>query len=519
MTDARTILAGVLVLTAAIAPRAVAAPIETLLMPGKVAAAHARIEQDCMQCHDRANRERQAQLCSACHKDVAADVRAGTGWHGRLPNVGRIQCSSCHTEHLGRDGDIVHLSPLALDHTATDFPLEDRHASVPCSSCHASGKRYREAPRQCAACHRDDDAHSGRLGPDCGKCHAARGWSDTRFDHHATGYDLRGRHASLACATCHAANRYDGTPTRCVSCHAPDDAHQGARGADCASCHDEVRWKASGFDHARAANFALLGAHAQLACGACHKSKDLHDALPRDCAGCHVADDAHASRLGPACDRCHSSTSWAPAAFDHARDAHLALEGRHATLDCHACHTASVAKQKLSHECQSCHRADDVHVGQLGAACDQCHGLQAWTTGVEFDHDFTQFPLVGLHVAVPCVQCHATREFRGTATDCYACHKRDDQHKGSLGRQCADCHTPNGWNLWRFDHARATGFALAGAHDRLECDACHREPPDRVKLRADCASCHLRDDVHHGQFGRQCERCHNTTTFKGARRQ
>jgi len=505
-------------LTAAIATRAGAAPIETLLMPGKVTAAHAKIEQDCQQCHDRANRGRQAELCSACHKEVAADVRAHTGWHGRIPNIDRIQCSACHAEHLGRDADIVHLNVLAVDHAATDFPLDGRHAGVPCASCHVSGKRYREAPRQCASCHRDDDAHAGRLGSDCAKCHETKTWRVVRFDHHTTGYDLRGAHASLACASCHAANRYDGTPTRCVSCHAPDDVHQGARGPDCASCHDEVRWKAGGFDHARAANFALVGAHAQLACSACHKTADMHDALPRDCAGCHAADDAHATRFGAACDRCHSSTSWKPSTFDHLRDARFALEGSHSKLDCYTCHTAPVARQKLDRACQSCHRADDIHAGKLGADCQQCHGTQSWAQGVAFDHDFSQFPLVGLHVAVPCMQCHATREFRGTATDCVACHERDDRHKGSLGRECADCHTPNAWSIWRFDHAK-TGFSLVGAHERLACDDCHREPPDKVKLATDCASCHTRDDVHHGQFGRQCERCHGTTTFKGARRQ
>jgi cytochrome c2 len=36
-----------------------AAGIETLLMPGKVIAGHAKFEQECAKCHDRANRDRQ----------------------------------------------------------------------------------------------------------------------------------------------------------------------------------------------------------------------------------------------------------------------------------------------------------------------------------------------------------------------------------------------------------------------------------------------------------------------------
>jgi hypothetical protein len=38
-----------------------------------------------------------------------------------------------------------------------------------------------------------------------------------------------------------------------------------------------------------------------------------------------------------------------------------------------------------------------------------------------------------------------------------------------------------------------------------------------VKLKQDCLSCHEKDDVHLGQYGRQCDRCHTTTTWKGAR--
>jgi hypothetical protein len=37
-----------------------------------------------------------------------------------------------------------------------------------------------------------------------------------------------------------------------------------------------------------------------------------------------------------------------------------------------------------------------------------------------------------------------------------------------------------------------------------------------VKLNPTCLSCHEQDDVHLGQYGRQCQRCHSTITFKGA---
>jgi hypothetical protein len=49
---------------------------------------------------------------------------------------------------------------------------------------------------------------------------------------------------------------------------------------------------------------------------------------------------------------------------------------------------------------------------------------------------------------------------------------------GALQEACTDCHGASGWKPARvsasFDHASATkGFALAGAHARTTCRACH----------------------------------------------
>src|SRR5690242_20599009 len=109
-------------------PRADAAGIETLLMPGKVSKTHEKYEETCNNCHDRSNRERQSALCLDCHKDIAADVHAKTGFHGRLVNIDRSQCRACHTEHLGRDADIMRMNVVTFDHGKTDFPLEGQHA-------------------------------------------------------------------------------------------------------------------------------------------------------------------------------------------------------------------------------------------------------------------------------------------------------------------------------------------------------------------------------------------------------
>jgi hypothetical protein len=494
-----------------------AASLEKLLMPGEVSDAHAKLEENCSNCHDRSDRTRQTALCLDCHKEVAADVTQKKGMHGRLPNIGSGECKACHSEHLGRKADIVKLLPAAFDHRNTDFPLDGAHGALTCESCHVTGKPFRETSSTCGSCHKAADVHRGGLGGGCGSCHTTLSWSGARFDHNKTKFPLLATHRETACAACHIAGRYKDTPQRCSACHAPDDVHRGARGDNCTECHSETGWKTTRFDHAKETGFALLGKHSSLDCTGCHRSGRFEDELPKTCIGCHRSADAHASRFGEDCASCHGNDAWRPVAFDHAQKAKFALLGSHAKLDCHSCHTGRVATQKLPIDCAGCHRGDDVHGGAQKAGCETCHDNDNWRVVANFDHDMSNFPLLGMHVVVGCGQCHASRAFVGAPRDCISCHRSSDVHKGGLGRDCAACHSPNGWRVWDFDHNTQTDFALTGRHSQLTCGECHRRPAGQVKLPTDCASCHRDNDIHLGQFGAQCQRCHTTLTFKGAR--
>ncbi len=434
---------------------------ETLLMPGKLTSAHAKYEEQCSLCHDRSDRNRQTQLCLDCHKDIAADLRQARGFHGHLPGIKDSQCRACHSEHLGRDADIVKLSREQFNHAQTEYPLKGVHANLACDSCHAPHKRFREAPTDCFSCHKQEEPHEGRLGHECGTCHDSAAWHHLSYDHGKTGFALHDKHAEIQCAACHFGNRYRDTPKECGACHAPDDVHHGERGTKCGDCHTTQGWKTSKFDHKKETGFALEGIHEHIACNDCHRSGNLKDKLPQDCFGCHRAQDSHAGRLGKDCGRCHGNEKWKPADFDHSRDAHWALLGRHEKVPCHSCHTAEVATQKLPTECLSCHRPNDVHLGKLGRDCAQCHTPAGWRESVSFDHDLTRYPLVGLHVAVPCEQCHLTRQYRDVGHACIDCHQHDDAHHGNLGKDCGRCHSPNGWKVWQFDHGKETGFALS----------------------------------------------------------
>jgi len=485
---------------------AAAGPLDALVSPGELSHAHADLERDCGKCHRPFEAGAQAQLCLACHEAVAADRLAHTGLHGRSRSAAGDVCRTCHPEHRGRGAALVTLDRASFPHGDTDHPLRGAHTSVPCASCHAAGKKWRDAPADCAACHRGADPHAGRLGEDCARCHGETSWHETRFDHGATRFALEGAHAQVACGACHPTARYTDAPTDCGACHAVDDVHRGRLGADCASCHGVGGWKEVRFDHGKT-RFALRGAHARASCDACHASGAAPSALPTDCGSCHGADDVHEGRNGPRCGDCHGASAWKPAGFDHGRT-RFPLRGAHAAARCESCHTQGVGP-KLETRCAACHGRDDPHRGEQGEDCGRCHGEAGWRDAVSFDHDLARFPLLGLHAVAACEECHSSAAFRGAERTCAGCHAKDDRHERRLGTACETCHNANGWPLWRFDHDARTAFALHGAHERASCESCHRQPvQERISLPQRCASCHGRDDPHRGGFGARCEDCH-----------
>ena len=92
---------------------------------------------------------------------------------------------------------------------------------------------------------------------------------------------------------------------------------------------------------------------------------------------------------------------------------------------------------------------------------------------------------------------------------CYACHKQHDVHYGQYGKRCGQCHLEKEWQKVKFDHDKDTSFKLKGEHKELACDACHKGHVFDDKTPSDCVSCHGLDDVHAGQEGEKCTKCHN----------
>lgn len=414
---------------------------EQMVTPGELIEKHADLEKTCNSCHEPFAKSSQPQLCLKCHDKVAADQRTKTGFHGRHVEASVASCKQCHTDHMGRAAVIAPLDKTAFDHDLTDFVLKGKHVTTTCESCHATRAKFRDAPGRCIDCHRKDDRHKGALGEACASCHTESDWKQVlAFDHGRTRFPLEGAHTKVACASCHAGERYKGVPTACIGCHKKDDVHKGRLGAKCESCHGPASWKNAKFNHDKDTKFPLRGAHVSLTCEACHKGARAKTP-PTACIGCHRGDDVHRGQLGPDCQSCHSETAWrGTAKFDHDKT-RFPLVGLHGDVACKACHKGSSYKD-VSGTCASCHQ-DQFHQGRLGSACATCHTAQGWPL-FHFDHDTqTAYPLTGAHRQLDCHACHATTapDSLKLPTACVACHAGDDVHDGAFGRRCERCHT------------------------------------------------------------------------------
>lgn len=346
-------------------------------------------------------------------------------------------------------------------------------------------------------------------------------------------------HASLEgvtkCLQCHARGRQVAAD-KCLSCHAPvaeriarrTGVHRNVT-TDCVSCHVEHAGEDAelrpfdhrSFDHAAETNFPLDGLHAPLTgrCEACHKTRSFLT-VRSACASCHA--DAHKGALGPKCETCHTTSvrfAETRTRFDHSRTA-FPLTGAHEKVACASCHRTATYRGVPFASCGNCHT--DPHAKRFPQACASCHTTETWRT-TRFDHTRTTFPLRGRHAAVECRSCHVqpAARVKPKADTCAACHT--DPHRGAFKQDCRACHNETTFRKGTFDHA-TTRFPLKDRHAAVECAACHkgaaRSGPQRAAaraavdfrgLRTACDSCHA--DVHRGELGLACERCHSARTF------
>ena len=392
--------------------------------------------------------------CTSCHNDVHRGAFAQ-------------DCQSCHNTGQWRRT----LQTFQFDHGKTRYVLTGKHLELQCESCHRGGDFKKPlAHGRCADCH-TPDPHRGQFAGHkdagaCESCHTTVGFKNANFglaEHNATGFPLREKHATLACAKCHVP--------------AGRDTIFKIKFAQCLDCHQD--------------------AHRNQFAGAPNFNR---------------------------CQACHTETTFRPATMTLARHQQIhALTGSHLAVACSDCHKPLAGSRVAAYHfanlsCTSCH--EDPHRGQFSArmsriaangqaqGCLSCHNTKTWQDVTKFDHAGTRFKLTGAHRAAVCADCHRPPNlerslknvnFTSTPLQCQACHT--DPHAAQFAvagnTSCADCHNSTRWRPSLFDHEK-TSFSLRGGHQNVRCSACHvsvRQVNDKSVLFYKpvpfaCAACH-----------------------------
>ena len=265
-------------------------------------------------------------------------------------------------------------------------------------------------------------------------------------------------------------------------------------------------------------------------------AKDSPPAQGADAALRRLFTPSTESHAGPTrCEACHTTAGWQNVSFPHERTG-FPLKGAHEQASCRQCHPGGYATP-VSSSCSACHR--DVHQGAFGALCTSCHDESGWTARFSADaHRRTNFPLVGGHATVPCLECHQDlrdRSFSPGVVDCVRCHQPDYQRTAMGGvnhtalgfsTDCATCHDGFSFSRAGFpDHDRC--FTLGGPHAGIGCLECHTgltsaTPGSSATGSDSCTRCHAhaceRSDARHRNVpgyqckDRKCYECHRFTS-------
>ncbi|MCB2201000.1 hypothetical protein KQI63_16505 [bacterium] len=490
-----------------------AVPSLAQISPGKLSGYHEELEgiRNCTNCHQLGEAVTN-EKCLVCHTAIQTRMDEGSGYHASAEVTDKT-CASCHSEHHGRDYELIFWTEGQdnFDHTLTGYPLEGKHAEEDCADCHVA--RFQQADRfgnddsidkdrthlgldkACVTCHVDE--HRNQLTDDCLTCHTMEGWTPASgFNHDDAKYRLDGKHTDVSCEKCHPWQEAPAVNSNLLQKaeHVGQYSHyQGLEYSSCVNCHE----------------------------------------------------DKHEGRFGANCTKCHTTASFQQVKdeqFDHDKTTYP-LRGKHIDVDCKECHTTGVMTDPLKFAgCTDCH--DDEHRGQFagrsdGGACESCHTVEGFIPadyGFE-QHQQSDYPLTGSHFAVPCNLCHAQvmedddgsyAQFAWEMTTCQACH--EDIHQGQLNiwvdkNGCEYCHSTDTWHRTSFDHSLAR-FPLEGQHREILCLECHtiEQEGEQVvwmkPLEMTCAGCH--DNIHGDQFVRMdqgetettCDRCHQPAGWK-----
>uniref|UniRef100_UPI003216E399 hypothetical protein n=1 Tax=uncultured Draconibacterium sp. TaxID=1573823 RepID=UPI003216E399 len=496
---------------------------------------------DCYNCHTSVSRLEFEPLgveCIDCHRQ---DYMATTNPNHQQAGLS-TNCIECHKI------DAHEWSASGINHDF--FPLTLGHAINQCAACHTSGISE-PVSNDCYSCHQNDylnatnpSHQNSAFSTNCLDCHTTNpDWNPAEFKTHDNLFPIySGKHNGEwnNCTDCHQQPE-NYSVFSCTDCHEhnkpdTDDDHKDVAGYSynstaCLACHPTGN-EESAFNH-NATTFPLKGAHVSTECSACHTSGYAETST--DCNHCHSANfnqaanpDHVSAGISTDCATCHIENGWTPSNFNHTTTTGFELIGGHAGRQCADCHQGTTSG--ANSDCISCHQnnyneAKD-HVTQgFPTNCLQCHTINSWDAA-NFDHNNTNFPLTGAHIATECASCHSSG-YTGTNTLCSGCHQTQynnttNPNHISLGisAECENCHTTApGWAPALFPN-HSDYYTLSGAHALVanSCYLCHSG--NYTNTPNTCYNCHSNDynnttDPNHlsAQFSTDCQTCHTESAW------
>jgi hypothetical protein len=506
------------------------------ISPGDLSTPHAHLEgiSNCTHCHVL-GKQVSSDKCIACHTEIKDKIAQKKGYHSSAEVKGK-DCFACHSDHHGKNFQLVRLDPAKFDHKLTGYTLSVPHSKKGCKDCHDSKYitdqkvkvkkyTYQGVGTDCLNCH--EDYHLKTISSECLSCHNEDSFKPaTNFNHNNARFRLTGKHVNVECLKCHKTETVNGKKfqefrgvqySSCTNCH--KDPHQNKFGQNCTQCHNVESFKSvkvgNNFDHNKT-SFKLEGKHQVVTCTACHKTKFTDPLKFKFCTDCHT--DYHKgqfakSGLSPDCSQCHDVTGFIQ--FSYTIDQHnlgnFALQGAHLATPCSDCHKKQTEWnfRGIGLKCNDCHK--DIHQNIISAKyypdanCKICHKESRWNE-VNFDHSKTEFKLTGAHEKLNCRLCHFKgvsvfdnkQKFSGLSKDCSECHndKHFKQFEKNGVTNCTACHDTQNWKASKFDHNN-TAFKLDGKHINVPCFKCHKPQQEgtsfyvKYKLKEfKCESCH-----------------------------
>ena len=503
----------------------------------KLEGAHAKAK--CDDCHmlDKKKKltkyewpELKQKQCLSCHEN--------THKNNLSPKFRNGKCTNCHNQEKWKIKKFDHQN-------VTKFPLRGQHGKIKCTDCHVQSPkldkkkpglfRYLGLGSKCLDCHHDYHFYgkhkSKKLGDlnRCNSCHYEDKWSEIHdFTHNRqTRYIVDGKHLDLDC----------------IQCHISSLRKKGKKGIPYEDSLKPKFWlNPKARDKQRKSQYHWQHLESKT-CENCHKTPHKNEFSKK--------------LLAKKCTECHVTSSWKdrPKDGDFDHDAtRFKLTGEHTKLKCAQCHVVHKKQvfkfpSKDKKFCVDCHK--DPHKDQLSKklrakSCAECHDTKRFTKIKPFNHNKTDFKLKGKHKKLKCYKCHKKtkekfdfkpyhfkRQFLFDdlkKNDCKECHV--DVHKGQLKeKKCSACHNENHWRKkLNFKHNRDSRFKLRGSHKKLKCKECHKRTKQFVRVKKkrvrviefkpmdrDCYSCHVKDDKHKGEMGKQCQSCHKETKWTGTK--